>query len=77
MRGKKPSCLGCGKLLNDKVLYLEVDKGRLQPPADSNAVTEDERHPLLPAPIQQGSLSTKLLLVACCSRRKKNSKKNK
>lgn len=49
---------GSGKLLHDKVLYLELDKGRLQPAADSDAATEDERHPLLPAQIQRGSLST-------------------
>lgn len=57
--------------MNDKVLYLELDKGRLQAPADSNAATEDERHPLLPTQIQQGSLSTKQLLLAFSSRKKK------
>lgn len=74
-RSLESSGFGCGKLLNDKVLYLELDKGRLQPPAESNAVTEDERHPLLPAQIQQGSLSTKQLLLAFCIRRKKQKKK--
>ncbi len=69
-RSLECSGFGSGKLLNDKVLYLELDKGRLKPPADSNAATEDERHPLLPAQIQQGSLSTKQLLLAFCSRKK-------
>ena len=67
-RSLESSGVGSGKLLNDRELYLELDKGRLQPPADSDAATEDERHPLLPTQIQQGSLSTKQLLLAFCSR---------
>lgn len=68
---EREEAFGSSKLLNDKVLYLALDKGRLQPPADSNAATEDERHPLLAAQIQQGSLSTKQPLLAFCIRKKK------
>lgn len=68
---EREEAFGSSKLLNDKALYPELDKGRLQPPADSDAATEDERHPLLAAQIQQGSLSTKQPLLAFCSRRKK------
>lgn len=58
------SGFGRGKLLNDKVFYLRRDKGRLQAPADSDTVAEDERHPLLPTQIQHGGLSTKQLLLS-------------
>ena len=34
-RSLQSSGFDSGKLLNDKVLYLGLDKGRLQPPADS------------------------------------------
>lgn len=60
--------------MNDKVFYLQRDKGRLKARADSNTVAEDERHPLLPTQIQHGGLSTKQLLL---SFRQKEGRKKK
>lgn len=46
----------------------------MQPPADSGAAMKDERQPLLPARIQQGSLSTKQLFVSFIQRGEKKEK---